>query len=43
MAKGKLQKFADMREYENVVEFPYSVADNVEFPLYGKWHLLQTA
>ncbi|MBR2301655.1 MAG: tRNA (guanosine(46)-N7)-methyltransferase TrmB [Bacteroidaceae bacterium] len=37
MAKGKLQKFADMREYENVVEFPYSVADNVEFPLYGKW------
>lgn len=37
MAKGKLQKFADMREYRNVVEHPYSVADNVEFPLAGNW------
>lgn len=38
MAKGKLQKFADMREYPNVIEHPYSVADNVEFPLYGNWN-----
>lgn len=38
MAKGKLQKFADMREYHNVVEHPFSIADNVEFPLYGSWH-----
>lgn len=37
MAKGKLQKFADMREYRNVVEHPYSVIDNVEFPLAGNW------
>ena len=37
MAKGKLQKFADMREYRNVVEHPYSVADNVGFPLAGNW------
>lgn len=38
MAKGKLQKFADMREYPNVIEHPYSVADNVEFPLCGNWN-----
>lgn len=38
MAKGKLQKFADMREYHNVVEHPYSVADNVEFSLCGNWN-----
>ena len=37
MAKGKLQKFADMREYSNVVEHPYSIADNIEFPLAGNW------
>ena len=37
MAKGKLQKFADMREYANVVEHPYSIADNIEFPLRGNW------
>lgn len=38
MAKGKLQKFADMREYTNVVEHPYSVKDNVEFSLRGRWN-----
>ena len=37
MAKGKLQKFADMREYGNVVEHPYSIADDVTFPLAGNW------
>ena len=37
MAKGKLQKFADMREYANVVEHPYSIADDIEFPLRGNW------
>lgn len=37
MAKGKLQKFADMRDYPNVVEHPYSIVDNVEFPLAGNW------
>ena len=38
MAKGKLQKFADMREYVNVVEHPYSIADDIEFPLRGNWN-----
>lgn len=38
MAKGKLQKFADMQEYPNVVEHPYSVVDDVEFPLRGCWN-----
>lgn len=37
MAKGKLQKFADMRRYPNVVEHPYSVVDDVEFALKGCW------
>ena len=27
MGKGKLQKFADMREYPNVVEHHFSIAD----------------
>lgn len=37
MGKGKLQKFADMREYPNVVEHACSVADDVLFPLAGNW------
>ncbi len=37
MAKGKLQKFADMANYSNVVEHPYSVADAVDFALSGNW------
>ncbi len=37
MAKGKLQKFADMRAYPNVVEHPYSIIDEVEFALRGCW------
>ncbi len=38
MGKGKLEKFADMREYQHVFEYPYSVADNVSFPMKGKWN-----
>jgi tRNA (guanine-N7-)-methyltransferase len=37
MGKGKLAKFADMREYPHVFEYPYSVADNVPFPMKGHW------
>lgn len=37
MVKGKLQKFADMRNYPNVVEHPFSIIDDVEFPLRGCW------
>ncbi|MBQ8337311.1 MAG: tRNA (guanosine(46)-N7)-methyltransferase TrmB [Bacteroidaceae bacterium] len=38
MGKGKLKKFADMASYDNVVEHPYSVIDNVDFPLRGNWN-----
>lgn len=38
MGKGKLKKFADMAAYPNVVEHPYSVIDDVEFPLKGNWN-----
>jgi tRNA (guanine-N7-)-methyltransferase len=38
MGKGKLEKFADMREYQHVFEYPYSVADNVPFQMKGKWN-----
>lgn len=37
MGKGKLQKFADMREYPNVVEHHFSIADATPFPMLGKW------
>mgnify|MGYP002512083985 CR=1 FL=1 len=37
MGKGKLKKFADMAAYPNVVEHPYSMIDDVEFPLKGNW------
>ena len=37
MGKGKLQKFADMREYPNVVEHHFSIADASPFPMLGKW------
>ena len=37
MGKGKLKKFADMASYPNVIEHPYSVVDNVEFPMQGCW------
>lgn len=37
MGKGKLKKFADMASYTNVIEHPYSVVDDVAFPLKGNW------
>ena len=38
MGKGKLKKFADMAQLDNVVEHPYSVIDDVAFPLRGNWN-----
>lgn len=38
MAKGKLQKFADMERYENVFQYPYSVVEQVPFDMRGRWH-----
>ena len=38
MGKGKLEKFADMREYPHVFEYPYSVVDEVPFDMKGRWH-----
>ena len=37
MGKGKLEKFADMRDYPHVFEYPYSVVDNVPFEMKGNW------
>ena len=37
MGKGKLAKFADMREYPHVFEYPYSVVDDVPFDMKGQW------
>lgn len=37
MSKGKLAKFADMERFENVFQYPYSVADDVPFDMKGKW------
>ena len=37
MGKGKLKKFADMAQYDNVIEHPFSVIDDVVFPLRGNW------
>lgn len=37
MGKGKLAKFADMERYENVFQYPFSVADNVPFDMKGHW------
>ena len=38
MGKGKLEKFADMRDYPHVFEYPYSVVDNVPFEMKGNWN-----
>ena len=38
MGKGKLKKFADMAQYDNVIEHPFSVIDDVAFPLRGNWN-----
>ena len=37
MGKGKLAKFADMRDYPHVFEYPYSVVDDVPFEMKGNW------
>lgn len=37
MGKGKLAKFADMKEYPHVFEYPFSVADDVPFDMKGHW------
>ena len=37
MSKGKLAKFADMERYENVFQYPYSVAEQVPFEMKGHW------
>ncbi len=38
MTKGKLAKFADMRDYPHVFEYPFSVVDNVPFGMKGAWN-----
>ena len=38
MGKGKLAKFADMRDYPHVFEYPFSVVDNVPFEMKGNWN-----
>ena len=38
MGKGKLAKFADMRDYPHVFEYPYSVVDDVPFAMKGNWN-----
>lgn len=37
MSRGKLAKFADMERYENVFEYPYSVAEQKPFDMKGHW------
>ena len=37
MSKGKLAKFADMDNYENVFQYPYSVVSDVAFSMHGQW------
>lgn len=34
---NKLSKFADMERYENVFQYPYSVAEQVPFEMKGHW------
>lgn len=38
MGKNKLEKFADMRSYPHVFEYPFSVAENVPFDMKGNWN-----
>ncbi|WP_036878211.1 tRNA (guanosine(46)-N7)-methyltransferase TrmB [Xylanibacter oryzae] len=37
MSKGKLQKFADMENYSNVFQYPFSVIEQVPFEMKGYW------
>lgn len=38
MGKNKLEKFADMRSYPHVFEYPYSIVDDVPFEMRGNWN-----
>lgn len=38
MSKGKLAKFADMKTYENVFQYPFSVVSDVPFDMRGHWN-----
>lgn len=38
MGKGKLAKFADMDNYENVFQFPYREVEHVPCVMQGKWN-----
>lgn len=38
MGKGKLAKFAEMAENPLVVECPFNIMQQGQFPLRGKWH-----
>ena len=40
MSKGKLEKFADMASYANVFQHPYSMMEQSEFEMRGKWREL---
>ncbi len=37
MGKNKLAKFADMRAYPNVFEYPFRYLEKAECPMRGKW------
>lgn len=37
MSKGKLLKFAEMKTFKNVFQYPYSVMENVPFDMKGRW------
>ena len=37
MSKGKLAKFADMASFPHVFEYPFSVVEDVPFPMRGHW------
>ena len=37
MGKNKLAKFADMKSYPHVFEYPYNMTENVPFPMKGNW------
>jgi len=38
MSKGKLAKFAEMEQFRNVFQYPFSVVSDVSFPMKGTWH-----
>ena len=38
MAKGKLEKFAEMETFSNVFQYPFAVISQTDFPLCGRWH-----